>query len=67
MRNCLQMGQCTSNWQRLSGSETRQRLLTLSSTGHQLFCVQGKMLPSNLLKPKEFDFNYKRRIRAGIG
>jgi len=67
MRNYLQKGQYTSNWPRLSCSETRQRLLTLSGTGHQLRSAQDIMLPSNLLKPEEFDFNYERRIRAGVG
>lgn len=67
MRNHVQIGEYTSHWPRLWSSETRQRLLTLSNAGHWLFSAQGKILPSNLLKPEEFDFNYEKRIHAGIG
>lgn len=65
MRNYLQIGQYTSKWPGLSSSETRQRLLTLSGTGHHL-CT-GHNASFKLAKTRGVGFNYKRRIHAGIG
>lgn len=43
-------------YEKLPADRTVYQQLTLPNAGHQLFSTQGITLPSNLLKPEEFDF-----------